>query len=83
MRTVVLSDPSGLFGVDRAALVVDALAAPGVYPVTIGVTVESQSYEVSQTIRIRAPLFFKTAEGEVRAAHYTRADSADALALRV
>ena len=69
------------------ALVIDALADPGVYPVTLTVTVgsgdESRSYEVAQTFRIRAPLFYKNAEGEVRAGHYTRADDTDALILRV
>lgn len=53
----ILSDPSGFFGVDGMTLVAAAQAAPGIYPVTIGITVDGRTYEVSQHITLSADSF--------------------------
>ncbi|MEO2040044.1 MAG: hypothetical protein ABGW90_15335 [Martelella sp.] len=53
----IISDPSGLFGVDGATLVAAAAATPGIYPVTLGITHDGRTYEVSQPITLSADSF--------------------------
>lgn len=86
-KVAIIADASGLFGADGMEVVVASDAQPGIYEVTLGVTVdpglpEARHYSTTETFRVRAPMFFKNDDGDIRPARYTRDSGTDAIALR-